>query len=463
MPPHGGRNVQPELRLPSALHRGLPGALRPECDRPEGAAQSAARDGEHPRLLRSAGQPAARTGVAAALLRGHGDGLPARSAACLARSALPWHEARALAGRVSARPRRGAARRGSGGGPRPRGPLDRAGRALGRNARVPGPRGDALPAGAGGDVRRVLAVTHGGGAIPERGADPGRAVSDRDLQDDVIRALADAPYRESAAWRTRGLADPDRVGRFARFLARHFYHQRVVHFFKYSRALTRVTGRRPEAVLTRSGFEALVPSIVLGSRQAARAVAQLVVPHVGDAGAAIPYLGDLLQYEAAMMIVEAGPRIWREDPESRDEGVGSGERSPPERVEGTVLLELAYDLPVVLPQLLQPWSEVPQAPARSTALLVARSPHGRLAVARSTVRVCGHAAELFRPFEPARPQRLDRIIRRPDVGALDLFTREHVASPLGRESRLARKRHDGQAEHRQSDRTHGSPLPCLQR
>ena len=209
-------------------------------------------------------------------------------------------------------------------------------------------------------------------------------MSDRALQDDVIRALADAPYRESAAWRARGLADPDRVERFARFLARHFYHERVVHFFKYSRALTRVTGRRPEAVLTRPGFEALMPSIVLGSRQTARAVAQLVVTHVGDAGAAIPYLGDLLQYEAAMMVVEAGPRIWREDPESKDEGVGSGEWSAPETVEGTVLLELAYDLPVVLPQLLRPSSEVPQAPARSTALLVARSPHGRVAVARST-------------------------------------------------------------------------------
>ena len=209
-------------------------------------------------------------------------------------------------------------------------------------------------------------------------------MSDRALQDDVIRALADAPYRESAAWRARALADPDRVERFARFLARHFYYERVVHFFKYSRALARVTGRTPEAVLARPGFDALVPSIVLGSRQTARAVAQLVVTHVDGAGVAIPYLGDLLQYEAAMMVVEAGPRIWSEDPESKDEGLGSGVWSAPETVEGTVLLELTYDLPVVLPQLLRPWSDVPQAPARSTKLLVARSPRGRVAVARST-------------------------------------------------------------------------------
>src|SRR2546427_7562873 len=35
----------------------------------------------------------------------------------------------------------------------------------------------------------------------------------------------------------------------------------------------------------------------------------------------------------------------------KDEGVGSAEWSAPEKVEGTVLLELAYDLPLVLPQI----------------------------------------------------------------------------------------------------------------
>ncbi len=64
--------------------------------------------------------------------------------------------------------------------------------------------------------------------------------SDRALQDAVIRALADAPYRASSEWQRRGLADPDRVERYARFLARHFYYERIVNFFKYSRALARV-------------------------------------------------------------------------------------------------------------------------------------------------------------------------------------------------------------------------------
>ncbi|MGH7568906.1 MAG: hypothetical protein ACREL9_08060 [Gemmatimonadales bacterium] len=208
-------------------------------------------------------------------------------------------------------------------------------------------------------------------------------MSDRALQDEVIRALADAPHRASAEWRERQLADPDRVERFARFLARHFYFERIVHFFKYSRALARVTGRRPDAVLKRPAFEALLPTLVLGSRPSARAVAELVVAYVQEPEVAVPYLDDLHQYERAMMVVEAGPRVWR-DPVDQHDGVVGSAWSAPERVEGTVLLDLAHDLPGVLPKLLQPWTDVPVATMQRTRLLIARSKHGRVAVARTT-------------------------------------------------------------------------------
>jgi len=211
-------------------------------------------------------------------------------------------------------------------------------------------------------------------------------VSDRALQDAVIRALADAPYRASPEWRGRGLADASRVERYARFLARHFYNERIVNFFKYSRALARITGRRPEAVLRQPGFDALLSTLVLGSRDSARTVAALVARYLSEGESAIPYRSDLLRYEAAMMVAEAGARIWRE------QGEGRRERAFPERVEGTVLLELEYDLPAVLPKLLQPWSEPPVAPRRATTLLVARSPHGRVAVARGNQAVAAVVA-----------------------------------------------------------------------
>ena len=105
-------------------------------------------------------------------------------------------------------------------------------------------------------------------------------MTDRALQDLVLRALADASFRASSAWRQRALADPAKVERFARFLARHFYYERIVHFFKYSGALARVTGRRPEGTLRGAAFEALLPVVVLGSRETARAVADLVVREV---------------------------------------------------------------------------------------------------------------------------------------------------------------------------------------
>jgi hypothetical protein len=218
-------------------------------------------------------------------------------------------------------------------------------------------------------------------------------VKDRALQDDLIRALADAPYRASPEWQRRGggLADPDRVERYARFLARHFYHERIVHFFKYSRALARVTGRAPEVILKSPAFDALLPALVLGSRETAAAVARLVTAHVaaGPVPVPIPYLADLLRYEEAMMVVEAGPRVWRDSDNGGGAGGPKGVRARPgepyrpETVEGTVLLELTYDLPAVLSQLLKGWTDVPQAPERPTTLLVARSPHGRVAVAKS--------------------------------------------------------------------------------
>lgn len=213
----------------------------------------------------------------------------------------------------------------------------------------------------------------------------------------MIRALADARYRASPAWRRLALADPDRVERYARFLARHFYHERIVQFFKYSRALARITGRRPEAVLTGPPFDALLSGAVLGSRETARAVAQLVVQHVSGAGAAIAFLADLLRYEEAMMVAEAGPRVWRDN----ERGAGSGKRDRPEKVEGTVVLELSYDLPAVLPKLLQPWTELPQAAERPITLVVARSPHGRVAVARSDESVAAvvHLADGTRTLE----------------------------------------------------------------
>jgi len=210
-------------------------------------------------------------------------------------------------------------------------------------------------------------------------------VSDRAVQDALIRALADAPFRASREWRQRELANEGRLDRFAKFLARHYYYERLVHFFRYSKALARVTGCVPETVLGGAEFDRLLPAIVLGSRASAVAVAELTTAHLaGGSVTAIGYHDELLRYQQAMMVVESGARVWR-DGQTLDE---PGPRaSRPVKVEGTMLLELRHDLPAVLPLLLRDWTDVPTAPLRATTLLIARSAHGRVSVARTTTTI----------------------------------------------------------------------------
>ncbi len=210
-------------------------------------------------------------------------------------------------------------------------------------------------------------------------------MSDRAVQDALIRALADAPFRASPEWRQRQLANEGRLDRFARFLARHYYYERLAHFFRYSKALARVTGRVPETVLGGAEFDRLLPTIVLGSRASAVAVAELTTKHLaGGNVTAIGYHDDLLRYQQAMMVVESGARVWR-DGRTVDEP--SPRASRPLKVEGTMSLELTHDLPAVLPLLLRDRTDVPNAPLQPTTLLIARSAHGRVSVARTTTTI----------------------------------------------------------------------------
>src|SRR5207247_9243928 len=86
----------------------------------------------------------------------------------------------------------------------------------------------------------------------------------------------------------------------------------------------------------------------------------------------------------ARTVGEAGPGVWRNPGRADHRPAVAPPQPPPELVEGTELLELEYDLPTVLPKLLQPWTTPPEAPRRETRLIVARSRHGRVAVARAS-------------------------------------------------------------------------------
>jgi hypothetical protein len=241
--------------------------------------------------------------------------------------------------------------------------------------------------------------------------------SDRALQDALIRLLADAPFREAVAAATAGVelaglapehlaalrsAQPERVRRFARFLARRYYFERIAHFHRYSHALARWTHRWPHEVLRSSGFEALLPTVVLGSRETAVEVAALLEAHLAAAPGAPPYAADLVRYENAQLVAESGPRTWRSGASSPSLTSASILTVNPR----TTILELEWDLPQLLPRLraFGAAAHVPTTPPegvrRPVTLLVARSPRGRVTVLHAAPRLLAflHALDGARPI-----------------------------------------------------------------
>lgn len=126
--------------------------------------------------------------------------------------------------------------------------------------------------------------------------------SDRDLQDALITYLADANVRRAPA----GLLplSPEhaqRAGRFARFLARRYYRDRLARSFRYSRRF----GAAAETLADTPVFNTFLDDCVLGSVASAERVAGLAVNHVNRFPAPGPWWNDLLQYERLFFLQAA--------------------------------------------------------------------------------------------------------------------------------------------------------------
>lgn len=208
-------------------------------------------------------------------------------------------------------------------------------------------------------------------------------MNSRDAQDIILRLLADGPFRAAALEKSAALSPDvaavvskvDVVGldHFGRFLCRHYYRERVVHYFKYSRSLASLTQRPPEAALKTPEFTTLMARLILGDRSSADAVLELLERFLSrDAEsirAAVPFWDDLVAYQGAFFLADAVPP--RPEP-----------RPFPTRAPTTAILELDWDLPAVLPLLLRPFRDLPTPARKPTRLLFARSPHGEVAVLR---------------------------------------------------------------------------------
>ncbi|MBI3079387.1 MAG: hypothetical protein HYY85_20750 [Deltaproteobacteria bacterium] len=210
----------------------------------------------------------------------------------------------------------------------------------------------------------------------------------RSLHDALLRVLTDGELRrrvmegDPGAARALGVeeaatlrrADSERLQRMARFMARHFYRERIVRLFRYSRALLAPAGHDPLDVMESAAFSAVLDFAVLGSPASADAAANLVEQRVLTDLADRPYGRDLVGYEGTMFRVEAGPRRWQ--------AAAGARQGLPVRSAYARIIELAWDLTPLLAALRRGDPSPAEPPREPTRLLVALSPRGRVTAVR---------------------------------------------------------------------------------
>ena len=131
-------------------------------------------------------------------------------------------------------------------------------------------------------------------------------MSDRALQDDVIRYLTDAGARAGGPTRMPILpAEAARAGRFANFLARHYYRDRLARSFQYSYAFREETGRSAEQAADSPEFDSFLGSCVLGSLDSAQRVGEIARNHMLAVEHPAPWWNDLIDYEYAYFLQAA--------------------------------------------------------------------------------------------------------------------------------------------------------------
>jgi hypothetical protein len=219
-------------------------------------------------------------------------------------------------------------------------------------------------------------------------------VTGRTVHDALLRTLTSAELRQRLAGPDEGAAaatlgpeearvlreaDPERLRRLARFMARHFYRERIVRLFAASRALARRCGVDPLDILKTPAFDALLEMAELGSAATAEQVAAMVETTLRAPLERLAYGPDLVTYEGALFRAEAGPRRWHEARRGGQAPVRSGH---------TRLAVLDWDVTALVTAIRRGDPRPPEPARTPTRLLIALGPGGRV----STVR-CPEAVE----------------------------------------------------------------------
>ena len=131
-------------------------------------------------------------------------------------------------------------------------------------------------------------------------------VNDRALQDDLIRYLSDARLRAAPpeSLKLTG-GEAEKAQKFARFLARRYYRDRLIRSFRYSRLFSSQTGRRAEGICDGKDFEAFLDQCVLGSVASARRAGEMAAAHLSPGESLFPWWSSLMDYESAHLLQSA--------------------------------------------------------------------------------------------------------------------------------------------------------------
>ena len=231
------------------------------------------------------------------------------------------------------------------------------------------------------------------GEVRKGGGAPLRGMTGRSLHDALLCVLTDGELRRrlmdddptlaealgGKEAETLKRAHPERLQRLARFMARHFYRERIVRLFRYSRALLVAAGRDALDVLESTAFRSMLDSAVLGSPAAADSVARLVEARLLRDLADRPFGAALVRYEGTLFRVEAGPRRWQAAIAPRN---GTPVRSVHARI-----IELDWNLTPLIAGLRAGAASPPDPVRDPTQLLVALSPRGRVTAIRCSLVV----------------------------------------------------------------------------
>ncbi|GAC1405343.1 MAG: hypothetical protein NVSMB52_19160 [Chloroflexota bacterium] len=224
----------------------------------------------------------------------------------------------------------------------------------------------------------------------------------RSVHDMLLRVLRDSAFRElvldqsdAAApeeWRVIRGVSKGGLTNVARFLARHYYAERMVRLFRHIRRLSPLTSRDPWLVLDSSRAQVILAHAVVGSHQTAEDLVSCIEEYLLENDSAIrlqcPYWRDLVRYHATMFRLEACRETQRPT-------------SFPCRSVSARIVEFEWDLPAIITAL-QSSLEIPTEGKKiATKLLISACADQQVATHRcsSMVQHLFNAADGATPVE----------------------------------------------------------------